>query len=152
MIGRIHLPEIRAKQSPQAHSTRDKWSPAFRQVSWSEVRDRCWAMHPSVSSSKLHLRINKEGCEACVCWMASNVACLWCWQCLTTTQRGLAFVFEGNIQDSEDKRSHLWSALFKADKIKSTSWCLIYRCALVVSTLTLHPKWNVHGQSPREEK
>lgn len=49
-------------------------------------RERQRSKHPSVSSSKRHLHINKEGCEAGVCWVTSKVACLWRWQCLTTTQ------------------------------------------------------------------
>lgn len=42
---------------------------------------------------------------------------------------GFCICFQGNSRGSEDERSHLSRPLFKADEIKSTSRCLIYRRA-----------------------
>lgn len=61
IMGRIYLLEIRAKESSQARWTHDK-----REM---KQKERKRVVHPSVSSSKLHLRINKEGGEACAEWI-----------------------------------------------------------------------------------
>lgn len=65
--------------------------------------ERWRAVHPSVSSSKHHLHINKGGCAAGVCWVASNLAGLWHRQFLTTTRQGFVFVFKVTLRTQKTR-------------------------------------------------